>query len=128
MKRNNPRKPFFGSDKKEGDASGNKKSPRGSSFSKKDNSSDSGKGKFFGKKENATEKKPYERRNSEGAPYKGASKGRFFKDKEAGSEGRPSFGEKSSDWKEKKSFGDSPNRFKKEERGERVQSSSSPRG
>ncbi len=118
MKRNNPRKPFFGSDKKEGDASGNKKSPRGSSFSKKDNSSDSGKGKFFGKKENANEKKPYERRNSEGAPYKGASKGRFFKDKEAGSEGRPSFGEKSPEWKEKRTGGDAPSRFKKEERGE----------
>jgi len=29
MKRNNPRKPFFGSDKKEGDASGNKKIPKG---------------------------------------------------------------------------------------------------
>lgn len=118
MKRNNPRKPFFGSDKKEGDASGNRKPARGSSNSKRDNSSETGKGKFFGKKDNPSEKKPYEKRNSEGAPYKGASKGRFFKDKEAGSEGRPSFGEKSSDWKEKKTYGDSPNRFKKEERGE----------
>jgi 23S rRNA pseudouridine2605 synthase len=118
MKRNNSRKPFFGSDKKEGDASGNKKLARGSAYSKRDNSSETGKGKFFGKKDNPSEKKPYEKRNSEGTPYKGTSKGRFFKDKEAGSEGRPSFGEKSSDWKEKKTYGDSPNRFKKEERGE----------
>ncbi len=118
MKRNNPRKPFFGSDKKESDASGNRKPARGSSYSKRDSSSETGKGKFFGKKDSPSEKKPYEKRNSEGAPYKGASKGRFFKDKEAGSEGRPSFGEKSSDWKEKKTYGDSPNRFKKEERGE----------
>lgn len=118
MKRNNSRKPFFGSDKKEADASGNKKSPRGSSFSKRESTSDTGKGKFFGKKESGAEKKPYEKRNSDGAPYKGVPKARFFKDKEAGSEGRPSFGEKSSDWKEKKTFGGSPKPYKKEERGE----------
>ncbi|MCM0042836.1 MAG: hypothetical protein NBV61_08740, partial [Algoriphagus sp.] len=77
MKRNNPRKPFLGSDKKEGDASGNRKPARGSSYSKRDSSSETGKGKFFGKKDSPSEKKPYEKRNSEGAPYKGASKGRF---------------------------------------------------
>ena len=114
MKKNNPRKPFFGSDKQEGEGASNKKSPRGSSFSKKENSSDSGKGKFFGKKEGAAEKKPFEKRNAEGATNRGASKGRFFKEQPAGTgEGRPSRGDKSSDWKEKKTFGDSPNRFKK---------------
>lgn len=121
MKKNNPRKPFFGSDKKEGEGTSNKKSPRGPSFSKKENSLDTGKGKFFGKKEGTAEKKPFEKRNSEGAPIKGASKGRFFKKQpEATGEGRPSRGDKSSDWKEKKTFGDSPNRFKKgDSRGEK---------
>lgn len=104
----------MGSDKKEGDASGKKKSPRGSSISKREITSETGKGKFFGKKENATEKRPYEKRSTEGAPYKGLSKGRFFKDQSTG-EGKPSFEEKSSDWKEKRTFGDSPNRFKKED-------------
>uniref|UniRef100_UPI004047C47F pseudouridine synthase n=1 Tax=Algoriphagus sp. TaxID=1872435 RepID=UPI004047C47F len=121
MKKNNPRKPFFGSDKQEGEGASNKKSPRGSSFSKKENSSDSGKGKFFGKKEGAAEKKPFEKRNAEGATNRGASKGRFFKEQPAGTgEGRPARGDKSSDWKEKKTFGDSPNRFKKgDSRGEK---------
>ena len=105
MKKNNPRKPFFGSDKQEGEGASNKKSPRGSSFSKKENSSDSGKGKFFGKKEGAAEKKPFEKRNAEGATNRGASKGRFFKEQLAGTgEGRPSRGDKSSDWKEKKNL------------------------
>lgn len=99
----------------------NKKSPRGPSFSKKENSLATGKGKFFGKKEGTAEKKPFEKRNSEGAPIKGASKGRFFKEQpKATGEGRPSRGDKSSDWKEKKTFGDSPNRFKKgDSRGEK---------
>uniref|UniRef100_UPI0040489A61 S4 domain-containing protein n=1 Tax=Algoriphagus sp. TaxID=1872435 RepID=UPI0040489A61 len=121
MKKNNPRKPFFGSDKQEGEGASNKKSPRGSSFSKKENSSDSGKGKFFGKKEGAAEKKPFEKRNAEGATNRGASKGRFFKEQPAATgEGRPARGDKSSDWKEKKTFGDSPNRFKKgDSRGEK---------
>lgn len=115
MKKNNSRKPFFGSEKKEGDASGYTKSQRGSSYTKRDNPSETDKRKFFGKKENASKKKSYEKRNSELAPLKGESKGRFFKDQSVSEEFKPSYEEKSSNWKKKRTFGDSPNYKKKED-------------
>ncbi len=141
MKKNNPKKPFFGEEKKGAGTSKGGRLSRGSSSSREEGAG-RGRGKSFGE-----EKKPYDKKGKEGSSSSNSSKGRFFKGQteersertfspRGGEEGREkrgfgskfdgkdSSGSKKWDSKEsssfsKKPFGEKPSRFKKEEGGEK---------
>jgi 23S rRNA pseudouridine2605 synthase len=139
MKKNNPKKPFFGEEKKGSGTS--KGSSRGASSSREEGAG-RGRGKSFG-----DDKKPYDKKGKEGTPSSNSSKGRFFKGQPEERSERPSsprggeesrerrgFGSKFAGkdssgpkkWESKesssfskKSFGEKPSRFKKEEGSEK---------
>ncbi len=141
MKKNNPKKPFFGEEKKGSGTSKGGRLSRGSSSSREEGAG-RGRGKSFGE-----EKKPYDKKGKEGSSSSNSSKGRFFKGQteersertfspRGGEEsrekrgfgskfdGKDSSGSKKWDSKEslsfsKKPFGEKPSRFKKEEGGEK---------
>lgn len=139
MKKHNPKKPFFGEEKKGSETSKGGRSSRGVSNSREEGTR---RGKSFG-----DDKKSYDKKGKEGASPSYSSKGRFFKGKpeeqgerpsspRGGEEsrerrgfgskfaGKESAGPKKWESKEsssfsKKSFGEKPTRFKKEEGSER---------
>ena len=141
MKKNNPKKPFFGEEKKGSGTSKGGRTGRGASASREEGAG-RGRGKSFG-----DDKKPYDKKGKEGAPSSNSSKGRFFKGQSEERSERPSsprggeesrerrgFGSKFSGkdsngpkkWESKesssfskKSFGEKPSRFNKEEGGEK---------
>jgi 23S rRNA pseudouridine2605 synthase len=141
MKKNNPKKPFFGEEKKGSGTSKGGRTGRGASASREEGAG-RGRGKSFG-----DDKKPYDKKGKEGTPSSNSSKGRFFKGQSeerserpssprAGEEsrerrgfgskfaGKDSSGPKKWESKEsssfsKKSFGEKPSRFNKEEGGEK---------
>jgi 23S rRNA pseudouridine2605 synthase len=141
MKKNNPKKPFFGEEKKGSGTSKGGRTGRGASASREEGAG-RGRGKSFG-----DDKKPYDKKGKEGAPSSNSSKGRFFKGQPEERSERPSstrggeesrerrgFGSKFAGkdsngpkkWESKesssfskKSFGEKPSRFNKEEGGEK---------
>jgi 23S rRNA pseudouridine2605 synthase len=141
MKKNNPKKPFFGEEKKGSETSKGGRSSRGASSSREEGAG-RGRGKSFG-----DDKKPYDKKGKEGTPSSNSSKGRFFKGQPEERSERPSsprggeesrerrgFGSKFAGkdssgpkkWESKesssfskKSFGEKPSRFKKEEGSEK---------
>jgi len=141
MKKNNPKKPFFGEEKKGSGTSKGGRTGRGASASREEGA-DRGRGKSFG-----DDKKPYDKKGKEGSPSSNSSKGRFFKGQSEEWSERPSsprggeesherrgFGSKFAGkdsngpkkWESKESssfskkpFGEKPNRFKKEEGSEK---------
>jgi 23S rRNA pseudouridine2605 synthase len=141
MKKNNPKKPFFGEEKKGSGTSKGGRTGRGASASREEGAG-RGRGKSFG-----DDKKPYDKKGKEGTPSSNSSKGRFFKGQpeerserpastRGGEEsrerrgfgskfaGKDSNGPKKWESKEsssfsKKSFGEKPSRFKKEEGGDK---------
>jgi 23S rRNA pseudouridine2605 synthase len=141
MKKNNPKKPFFGEEKKGSGTSKGGRTGRGASASREEGAG-RGRGKSFG-----DDKKPYDKKGKEGTPSSNSSKGRFFKGQPEERSERPSsprggeesrerrgFGSKFSGkdsngpkkWESKesssfskKSFGEKPSRFNKEEGGEK---------
>jgi 23S rRNA pseudouridine2605 synthase len=141
MKKNNPKKPFFGEEKKGSETSKGGRSSRGASSSREEGAGRE-RGKSFG-----DDKKPYDKKGKEGTPSSNSSKGRFFKGQPEERSERPSsprggeesrerrgFGSKFAGkdssgpkkWESKesssfskKSFGEKPSRFKKEEGSEK---------
>jgi 23S rRNA pseudouridine2605 synthase len=141
MKKNNPKKPFFGEEKKGSGTSKGGRPSRGTSSSREEGAG-RGREKSFG-----DDKKSFDKKGKEGAPSSNSSKGRFFKGKPEERSERPSsprggeenrerrgFGSKFAGkesagpkkWESKESssfskkpFGEKPSRFKKEEGSER---------
>jgi 23S rRNA pseudouridine2605 synthase len=141
MKKNNPKKPFFGEEKKGSGTSKGGRTGRGASSSGEEGAG-RGRGKSFG-----DDKKPYDKKGKEGASSSNSSKGRFFKgqaeersDRSSSPRGgeesreRRGFGSKFAGkdssgpkkWESKESsshskrpYGEKPSRFKKEEGGEK---------
>jgi len=141
MKKNNPKKPFFGEEKKGSGTSKGGRPSRGTSSSREEGAG-RGREKSFG-----DDKKSFDKKGKEGAPSSNSSKGRFFKGKPEERSERPSsprggeenrerrgFGSKfpgkesagPKKWESKESssfskkpFGEKPSRFKKEEGSER---------
>jgi 23S rRNA pseudouridine2605 synthase len=140
MKKNNPKKPFFGEEKKGSGTSKGGRSSRGASSSREEGAG-RGRGKSYG-----DEKKPYDKKGKEGTSSSNSSKGRFFKGQAEERGERPSsprggeesrerrgFGSKfagkesggSKKWESKESsyskkpLGEKPSRFEKEEGGEK---------
>jgi len=141
MKKNNPKKPFFGEEKKGSGTSKGGRPSRGTSSSREEGAG-RGREKSFG-----DDKKSFDKKGKEGAPSSNSSKGRFFKGKPEERSERPSsprggeenrerrgFGSKFAGkesagpkkWESKESssfskkpFGEKSSRFKKEEGSER---------